>query len=518
MKKLTLVLVASVLAFSVGAFVSGDSPNASASPASLRAIAQCRNGVDDDGDTFIDFPADPGCTHQNDKTESPNPPLPACSDGVDNDGDTLIDFPNDPGCVSTTDNDETNTGGVPPPGTGWTFCAVEWETCVFTGTKEVAYGKSPNWFYRTLTDGTPCTNAVFGDPAPGILKECWYRSVQSGGDLLTWSPPALTNPIDVTLQNTGQLCPSQPGQNTGQPWVCYLDNTKDYRLHLNHRQVASGSIAGVVVAGGRNVVLIGGRISIPLPPNSAPEYREALVFHTQTGVVHIEGVLIDGWPLYCIVYNSAQAIFQTQNVRCEGVSLYRDNFNTAHSDSFIVWKSPPELRFDKFTSDYDTTGLAIYPQNNGGTWTWPGEVTLKRVNIRNQTKSMCANWGGVPHGHLFVRSWRQTRIVVDQMFAETGFGLATWSDCPAPGPVHFDLKEGWATYNGPCECGYNESLNVVGDGISPGSYIEFTNPSFDNIWGVSGNLARVTYGVPASGDFVPVGVAGSGYVSPGYLP
>ena len=43
----------------------------------------------------------------------PPPPQPACSDGIDNDGDGKIDYPADPGCSSATDNDETN----PPPST-----------------------------------------------------------------------------------------------------------------------------------------------------------------------------------------------------------------------------------------------------------------------------------------------------------------------------------------------------------------------------------------------------------------
>jgi hypothetical protein len=38
----------------------------------------------------------------------PPPPSPACSDGIDNDGDSLIDYPNDPGCSSATDIDETD--------------------------------------------------------------------------------------------------------------------------------------------------------------------------------------------------------------------------------------------------------------------------------------------------------------------------------------------------------------------------------------------------------------------------
>jgi hypothetical protein len=37
------------------------------------------------------------------------PPIrPVCSDEVDNDGDTLVDYPNDPGCVNADDSDETD--------------------------------------------------------------------------------------------------------------------------------------------------------------------------------------------------------------------------------------------------------------------------------------------------------------------------------------------------------------------------------------------------------------------------
>jgi len=34
------------------------------------------------------------------------PPPPECFDGLDNDGDGFIDFPDDPECISPTDNDE----------------------------------------------------------------------------------------------------------------------------------------------------------------------------------------------------------------------------------------------------------------------------------------------------------------------------------------------------------------------------------------------------------------------------
>jgi len=80
------------------------------------APAQCIDGIDNDGDGLVDFPADLGCTSVSDNTEAPNPtpppspPPPAvtqCSDGIDNDGDGKIDMV-DSGCSSTTDNDETD--------------------------------------------------------------------------------------------------------------------------------------------------------------------------------------------------------------------------------------------------------------------------------------------------------------------------------------------------------------------------------------------------------------------------
>ena len=49
-----------------------------------------------------------------DDGQYPPPPHPACSDGVDNDGDGKIDYPADPGCTGASDTDETNAA-VPPP-------------------------------------------------------------------------------------------------------------------------------------------------------------------------------------------------------------------------------------------------------------------------------------------------------------------------------------------------------------------------------------------------------------------
>ena len=72
-----------------------------------RGLAACKDGIDNDGDNYIDWPDDPGCSNKNDNTET-NPAI-ECDDGIDNDGDGDTDMA-DGGCSSPTDNDETNCG------------------------------------------------------------------------------------------------------------------------------------------------------------------------------------------------------------------------------------------------------------------------------------------------------------------------------------------------------------------------------------------------------------------------
>jgi probable HAF family extracellular repeat protein len=67
----------------------------------VTALPACGNGVDDDGDSAVDYPADGGCETPTDTLE-----LAACSDGLDNDGDGLADFGADPGCGSPLSNQE----------------------------------------------------------------------------------------------------------------------------------------------------------------------------------------------------------------------------------------------------------------------------------------------------------------------------------------------------------------------------------------------------------------------------
>ena len=83
----------------------------------------CNDGVDNDGDGKIDYPADSTCGSSSDIREGrageSNCPAdgpgncPVCLDGLDNDGDGITDFKSDLGCSSRNDSSESVQGAGP---------------------------------------------------------------------------------------------------------------------------------------------------------------------------------------------------------------------------------------------------------------------------------------------------------------------------------------------------------------------------------------------------------------------
>lgn len=67
-------------------------------------VTQCSDGVDNEGDGRVDYPADPGCSSAQDNSENSEP---ACMDNLDNDADGKVDYANDYGCTSPTDTTES---------------------------------------------------------------------------------------------------------------------------------------------------------------------------------------------------------------------------------------------------------------------------------------------------------------------------------------------------------------------------------------------------------------------------
>jgi parallel beta-helix repeat protein len=65
----------------------------------------------------------------------------------------------------------------------WTVCATEGGRCSFSGQQQVRYGANGSYVFKTLTDGTACSNSVFGDPIYGVVKQCsLWTGTSTGGD------------------------------------------------------------------------------------------------------------------------------------------------------------------------------------------------------------------------------------------------------------------------------------------------------------------------------------------------
>ena len=71
------------------------------------------------------------------------------------------------------------TEAVAQTGT-WTQCATEGGVCNIPGSGQVRYGASGAYVTQSVTNSIECSNAFFGDPAPGVVKACEY---------LTETPP-----------------------------------------------------------------------------------------------------------------------------------------------------------------------------------------------------------------------------------------------------------------------------------------------------------------------------------------
>jgi len=81
----------------------------------------------------------------------------------------------------------------------WTKCASEGGTCSVPGTRQVRYGATDKWVYKTVTTSVICGNSVFGDPAVGINKTCEYASDTSTAPAPTTPAPAPTAPPTTVL-------------------------------------------------------------------------------------------------------------------------------------------------------------------------------------------------------------------------------------------------------------------------------------------------------------------------------
>jgi type IV pilus assembly protein PilY1 len=95
----------------------------------------------------------------------------------------------------------------------WIYCAGENSNCSFTGTRQVRYGAQGEYAIAEFTDGTSCSNAVFGDPISGVYKSCHY---------LDTSGSALTQASEWQVVATGVSGNPPAPPNPGQPNILFI--------------------------------------------------------------------------------------------------------------------------------------------------------------------------------------------------------------------------------------------------------------------------------------------------------
>jgi Putative Ig domain len=280
---------------------------------------------------------------------------------------------------------------------------------------------------------------------------------KKSGSTLKWAPPTLSNPTTITVPDTG-------GQ-------VRMDSTKDYIVKVGHLSACGG----LWLEGGHNVVVIGGHVTIPTACASSYD-RSGVKVRFNTGIVHLEGLLIDGAYLLDGIDTSApQATLQVENVRI----VNAHTTTTDHPDCLQTQAGLGALRVDHFTCSTQLQGFFLKDESSTVCHLGPCEIDN-------------ANIVGAPGKYLF---WQDTpdigpltlsNVWLSESSGSTDLGMWVWPNKNAEGQSNPNRRA------------------VVS---SDGSYCWFINSN------ISGTINK---GSPPGGDFVPNGVAGENYVSPGY--
>jgi hypothetical protein len=293
-------------------------------------------------------------------------------------------------------------------------------------------------------------------------------------DTLRFAPPPLDHPVTLKLgagSTYNQLA-------DGQDYLVVMAPVK--------------KVGSTTLVGGRNIVLIGGHVTLPVlmkapgrPDLSNGAISRGIYIKNNRGIVHIEGLLVDasgGGMSDGIAIASPESTVQIGNVRIDGVFGFNHQF---HADVVQPFGGVKRLRIDKLTGYSAYQGLTI-GQDLGPI----GSAEISRVNlvcIHPQINGP-ENNGGYMLWFTSHRGGADTTypLMLDEVYIQPRkgqpLGKSVWP------PPEFE----------PCPA----VLSADGSGA--------TWPSLPKVKG------GVKKGLPPQGDFVPSGVAGLNYVSPGY--
>jgi hypothetical protein len=285
---------------------------------------------------------------------------------------------------------------------------------------------------------------------------------------LTWAPPVLTNPITVNV-------PANDTRYGNGVTKIMLAAGQDARVVLPD----TTKVGGLWIEGGRNVVVIGGHIQ-PNPDHSMVSGSlgmRGIYIKNNSGTVHIEGVLIDSpddREYDAMEVDSGQTTLQLENDRFLKVAGTRD---TNHGDILLPYNTGLKvLRVDRLTASSRYQGWQLYDRVTGG-------VDMRRVDVTARPQT-----SGTSGGHM------------------------VWVGNDACSNTHpYSFSEVYVT---------PRPDRTLGDSIWPTSSASGCPARVVNNFASWPLFPAITGGVslgpPPGGQFVPAGVAGLDYISPGY--
>jgi hypothetical protein len=288
-------------------------------------------------------------------------------------------------------------------------------------------------------------------------------AAQGSGPRLRWAPPHLDDPVTIRLGDgytTSRLPPDQDA-------VIELPDT-----------VKRG---GVTIEGGHDVVIVGGQIAIPQGTPMGIEnnrFRTGVYIKGATGTVHVEGVRLAagrGVEWDAVDVAAPRATVQLENIRADRLHGSLDGF---HADVVQPWGGVRNLRIDRLTASSDYQGVTI-PVDAGPI----GRAELGNVDVSGLGDG---SGGG---GHLLwltsgTEGCDSYPVQLRRFYVE-------------PRPQAKFSKSVWPQVKHPPGCAALVRRGTI------------SWPQLPSVRGA------VLHGAP-SRSFVPAGVAGLDYASPGY--
>jgi hypothetical protein len=214
---------------------------------------------------------------------------------------------------------------------------------------------------------------VASSAATGVVRLTPPRT-RTSPPTLAWAPPRLVDPQTVVVDSAHNSL--------------NLDPARDYHVILPS-SASTVLVNGLTIAGGHNVVVIGGVIAVPAMaeyPDKGPDHpkdmslaRRGLYLKGQTGTIHIEGVHLTGDLSDAINLDERQgAVVQLENLR---IDLVHGGRNAHHADVIQSWAGPRILRVDGLLAATQYQGLFLLPNQWFKDGPEPQSFTFRRTTI-----------------------------------------------------------------------------------------------------------------------------------------